>query len=57
MNNAEIDCASVENPLNIHRSTWNNTILVSEILNIINEENVIIPPGQGQKPVSILSDE
>ena len=49
MNNAEIDCPSVENPLNIHRSTWKEII--------INEENVIIPPGQGQKPVSILSDE
>ena len=55
--NAEIDYTSVENPLNIHRSAWNETILVSKILNIINEENVIIPPGQGQKPVLILSDE
>ena len=29
---------------------------MSEIPNIIDQENVIIAPGQGKTPVSILSD-
>ena len=33
----------VEDPLNMHRTASNETNLVSEILNIINEENVIAP--------------
>ena len=49
MNDTEIEYASVEDPLKIHRSTSNETALVSEIPNIINEENVIIAPGQGKK--------
>ena len=32
-------------------------LFVSEIPNIINDENVIIAPGQGKTPVSILRDE
>ena len=35
----------------------NEKTLVSEILNFINEENVIIAPGQGEKTVLILSYE
>ena len=35
----------------------NETALVSEVPSIINDENVIIAPGQGKKAVSILSDE
>ena len=48
--------ASVEDPLNMHRTISNKTTLVSEIQNIINDENVIIVAGQGKKAVSILSD-
>ena len=48
---------SVEDPLNKHRTGSNETALVSEIPNIINDENIIIVPGQGKNPVSILSDQ
>ena len=54
---SETEFASVEDPLNMHRTASNETTLVSEILNIINKKNVIIAPGQGKKPLSILSDE
>ena len=56
MNDNKIGYASVEDPLNIHRSTSNDTTLVSEIPNIINEENVITAPRQGKKTISVLSD-
>ena len=56
MNDIEIEYASVAKYLNNHISASNETTLVSEILNIINEENVIIALGQGRLPVSILSD-
>ena len=45
----------VEHPLSRHRTGSNETALVSEISNIINDENVIIAPGQRKSPVSILS--
>ena len=54
---SKTDFASVEDPLKMHRTASNEATLVSEIPNIINEENVIISPGQGKKTVSILSDE
>ena len=41
----------------MHRTASNETTLISEIPNIINEENITIAPGQRKKPVSILSDE
>ena len=41
----------------MHRTASNETTLVSQIPNIINDENVIISPGQRKKIVSILSDE
>ena len=41
----------------MHRTVSHETTLVSEIPNIINEGDVIIAPGQGKKPVSILNDE
>ena len=56
-NAREAEYASVEDPLNIHRSATNETTPISEIPNIINEENVIIAPGQGKSPDSILGDE
>ena len=47
----------IVDPLNMHRTASHETTLVSEIPNIINEGDVIIAPGQGKKPVSILNDE
>ena len=41
----------------MYRAASNETTLVSEIPNIINEENVVIAPGPGKNPVSILRDE
>ena len=54
---SETDITSVEGPLHMYETESNPTTLVSEISNIINEENVIIAPGQRRKPVSILHDE
>ena len=53
MNSDETEYDSVEDPLSIHRTASNETALVSEIPYIINDENVIIAPGERQKPVSI----
>ena len=56
---SETEFASGEanmHPLNMHRTVSNETTPVSEIPNIIDEENVIIAPGQGKTPVLILSD-
>ena len=49
----EVEYASVEDPLNIHRSVSNQASLVSDIPSINYEQKVIIGPGQGVKPVSI----
>ena len=51
-----IEHASVEDLLNMHRAASNKTTLISENPNIINEENVIVAPGQRKLPVSILRD-
>ena len=56
-NRSETEFASVEDPLKMYRTASNETILVSEIPHIINEGNVIIAPGQGKIPVSILRNE
>ena len=53
INDTEIEYASVEVPLNIHKSAANETTLFSEIPNIINEENIIIAPGLGKETVSV----
>ena len=47
----------VEDPLSMHRTASNETTLVSNIANIVNNENIITAPGQGKTPVSVLSDE
>ena len=48
--------APVEDLLSIHITASNETTLVSEIPNIIGEENVITTLGQRKTPISILSD-
>ena len=57
VNESETEYASVEDPRNIHRTASNETTLVSDIPNIVNNENIIIAPGQGKTPISVLSDE
>ena len=49
------ELASVEDPLNMHKTASNEITLVSEISNIIDEENVIIAPKKEETPVSTLS--
>ena len=41
---SETEYASVEDPLNMHRPASNETTLISDIPNILNEERVIIAP-------------
>ena len=62
INNTETGYGLVEVPLSMHRSVSNETTLISEIPNIVTEENVIIAPGQKQtkkknKTVPILFEE
>ena len=52
VNESETEYASVEEPLNTHRTSSNETTLVSDIPNIVNNENIIIAPFQGK-----MSDE
>ena len=47
---------SVDDPLNVHRTTGYETTLVPEIPTIIEDNNVIMAPGQGKTPVSLLND-
>ena len=48
----ETEFASVvETPVKMHRTVSNDAALMSEIPNIINEENVIIASEQGKTPV------
>ena len=49
LNNTKKEYASVEDLLGMHRTTSNETALISQIPNIINEENVIIAPEQEKK--------
>ena len=53
----EKEYGSVEDPLSMHRTGSNETAVVSEIPCLINDENVIIAPGQGKIPMSVLNDE
>ena len=53
---SETGIALVEDPLNMYRTASNETTLVSEIPNMINEKNAIIVPGQREKAVSILGN-
>ena len=49
INDTEIECASVEDPLDMQRTA--STGLIFEILNIFNEESFITAPGQGKHSV------
>ena len=51
---SETEFASVEDSLNMHRATSNETTLVSEIPNKISDGNIIIAPGQGKKLASVF---
>ena len=46
---SETEIASVDDLLNMHRTASNGTTLVSQIPNINNKENVIIPSRQVKK--------
>ena len=57
INNTETENDLFEDFLSMHRTASNETALISEIPNIINEENVFVAPGEEKKSASILSDE
>ena len=44
-------------PINLHRVAASEAILVSEIPNIIDEDNVTNAPGQSKTPPSVLRDD
>ena len=46
---SETEFALLEDPPNMQRTASNETTVVSEIPNMINEENVIIATGQGKR--------
>ena len=46
-----------EDPLNAYRMASNETALVSEIPALIDNESIIIAPGQGKTPLPLLNDE
>ena len=45
-----------DHPLNAHRAAGYETTLVPEIPRIIEDDNVIMGPGKGKTPVSVLND-
>ena len=47
----------MDNPLNAYRAAGYETTLVPEIPRIIEDDNVIMAPGQGKTPVSVLNDD
>ena len=46
---------SVDDPLNAHRAAGYQTILVPEIPRVTEDDNLIMTPGQGKNPVSVLN--
>ena len=54
---SETKLDSVEDPLNMNRTTSIEKTLTSKVPNIIDEGNVITSPGQEKSLISILSDE
>ena len=53
----ETENGSIENALSMRRTVSNGTVFISEILYIINDENVIIAPRVGKKALLFLKDE
>ena len=52
---SKTEFALVEDTLNMYKTASNETTVMPEIPNIINEEHAISAPGQG-KTTSVLSD-
>ena len=46
INDTETEYATIEDPLSLHRTSSNVTCVISEIRNIIIEENVILQQGK-----------
>ena len=46
-----------ENPLNEHRIQTTETALISCIPTHVDEENLVIAPGEGKRPLSLLTDD
>ena len=53
----ELQFSLIEDPLNMHRSGTNETVLVSEVPNIFDKENVIKAPKQEKSPLTVLNDD
>ena len=47
----------LDDPLKLHGVAASETTLISEILDIIDEDNIAIAPGQGKTPLPILRDD
>ena len=47
----------MDDPLKAHRAAGYKTTLVPEIPTIIEDDNVIIAPGRGKTPFSVLKDD
>ena len=47
----------MDDPLNAHRVAECETTFVPNIPRITEDDNVIMPPGQGKTPVSVLNDD
>ena len=47
----------MDDQLNAHRAAGYETTLAPEISRIYEDDNVIIAPGQGKTPVSVLNDD
>ena len=45
-----------ENPLNEHRVAANETALINNIPCQVNDDNIVIAPGQGKQPLSLVND-
>ena len=54
--NVQLQDHITEDPLNKHRISSNESALVSEFLSAIDNENIIVAPGQEKTPVSIVND-
>ena len=53
----ETENGSVENALSMRRTVSNETVFISEIPHITNDENVVIGSGLGKKPLLFLKVE